>query len=285
MRLKEIRRLLVIGFAILLLVPSCKEPDLDLQNPVMTTENEHDLGERLYEISMGSLPVLAPEMYPVLYSYIDQVMDMVTIASEMKTKFNWDILVYEDDVNQKVFILPGGKMFISTGMLITLESEHQLVALLAHEVYFADRPDQNDKGDLSLVMQYLKEEFGAYGTRTFLDVIDMVSDQGDEMVEYVKNLSYEPYQVFHADDFAMNTLCNNYLYSPYGIQEILLIGNENSNFLWLDNRPPGRESQMVDTGYDLQSRMANLEMWYDGCGNENSDMYTNRYNDIVNVLR
>ncbi len=279
-------RLIVLGISVLFLLSSCQESDLSMQNPVLTPQNEAALGNRLYQESMDALPILDMVANYELYTYLNTALDMVTINTQIKDKFDWDLLVYEEDDYANVFALPGGKLFISTGMLIQLESESQLIALLAHEIYFSDRPDQNDTDDLSLVMQLLKEKYGTYGTKTFIDVINGTSDLGGEMVNYVKDLIYEPYQVFEADDFAMNTICENYLYSPYGLEEILNIGNNSLDFKWLDNRPPGRLSQMSESNnLTLEARIMNLEEKYAECGNENTDQYTARYNSFVDALR
>ncbi len=281
----QVLRLFVLFFWVLFMATSCQETNLEEQNPILTVSNEKELGNRLYDISMSTLNTLDRSEYADLYNYLESAMNMAIINTRIKDKFDWGILVYEDYDNYNIFSLPGGKVLISTGMLTHLQSEHQLMAILAHEIYFADRMDQNDTDDLSLVMQMLKLKFGEYGTKTFLEVIDGTSETGSDMIIYIRDIVYEPYQVFSADDFALGTICENYLYSPYGLEEVLGLGVDLSEFIWLDNRPPGRLSQGGEGIYTLQNRFDNIVSWYAGCGNENVDQYITRYNSFIDPLR
>ncbi len=275
----------IFSLVLILFLSACKDDNLDLQNPVLTPSNESELGERLYQESMLVLDILEVQDYPALYEYLNSALNMAIINTRIKSRFNWEIAIYEDDDNYNIFALPGGKIFMSTGILTHLNAEHQLIALLSHEVYFSDRPVQGDRDDLSLVMQLLKSKFGTYGTKIFLDVVDGTSDEGSNMVLFLRNIMYEPYQVLDADEFALNTICGNYLYSPYGLEEVLITGSEISEFIWLDNRPPGRYSQMNDMTHNLQERLDNMNDWYMGCGSENADQYISRYNDFIEPLR
>lgn len=48
--------------------------------------------------------------------------------------FEWKFLVV-DDSTFKVYSLPGGKIFLNTGVLKKLESDAEIATAIAHEVY------------------------------------------------------------------------------------------------------------------------------------------------------
>ncbi len=293
----RISKLSIICLLSLMFFTKCNEPvPYEMYNPIMTAQNERDLGDRLSEIIKGNssvFPILDRQEYPDLYRYLDIMMNMVLINTKIKNKFNWEIFVYHDDMSRNIYTLPGGKIVITTGMLKYLRGEYQLFALVAHEAFYTDRKDQSSESELSVIMRKYKEEFAKnVGTKIFIDLIQNEANteqDGIDMIIHAKDVLMDQWDVFSADDFAMQTICENYLYASNGIKEVIIDIEQQSidDFQWLLNRPPGASSWSSANEYQDYSRdlrIDNFDTWISDCGSENIQMNNNNYADIIQML-
>ncbi len=70
---------------------------------------------------------------PEVVSYINRIGQK--IAKTMgRNEFQYEFYVYKDDTDLNAFALPGGKIFISTGLLSLIGTEAELAGLIGHEV-------------------------------------------------------------------------------------------------------------------------------------------------------
>lgn len=236
----------VVGLFCSIMIPSCTSPDYYLYNPTLTAANERDLGNQLSQVMIDNpheYQYLNPEDFPEVYEYLGMALWMVGNQTIIKNTFDWEILVLDDRNTLDVYTLPGGKIIITSGLLSYLEGEHQLIALLAHEAYYADRVNDSAPMSLSLTMQKVRAAFltnSGAGTKIFIGLIEGDLGQAEDMIREAELASYDPAVVFLADSFAVDLICENYLYPPFGISEILTKAqSENTtDFAWLDNKPP-----------------------------------------------
>ena len=63
--------------------------------------------------------------------YIQHVIDDLALHSDAVTRFKLSV-ISDDSVN--AFSLPGGYLYVTTGLLLTAEDESELAAVLAHEI-------------------------------------------------------------------------------------------------------------------------------------------------------
>jgi hypothetical protein len=217
----------VVGLLCSIMISSCRTTDCHLYNPILTAANERYLGNQLSQVianNSGEYAYLQPADYPEIYEYLDMALWMVQNQTIIKDVFDWEILVLDDRNTLSAYTFPGGKMVVTSGLLTYLEGEHQLVSFLANEAYYVDRINEGTPMSLSPIMQKIKDAFlinNSTGTKIFIDVIDGdLRSTGDIIIE-AKATSYDPAIVFRADSFAIDLLCENYLYSPYGLSEIL----------------------------------------------------------------
>lgn len=207
-------------FGIFLTLAACK-PDEGPMPTEMTLEEERDLGRQMRDAINN-----APEEYPVLEeSYYQKSYDyLYTIYQTMQASapvtnyntFDWEIYIIEDDNVRDAFMLPGGYLYIYTGLLKYMSSENQLAALLSYEIKNADA-------------HFTKIQLEAEKSLSFL--LDVA--QGDDLelalnlVFSTEELVYTPDQVKEADLASISTLCNS-SYRPNGILHILerAVGDE-----------------------------------------------------------
>ena len=64
----------------------------------------------------------------------------------------WEITVFADD-QANAFALPGGKIGVYTGLLDVAENQHQLAAVVAHEVAHVTSRHSNERVSTNFVTQ------------------------------------------------------------------------------------------------------------------------------------
>ena len=102
----------------------------------------------------------------------------------------------EDEETAMAFTAPGGKFFISTGMLKFLESESELMALMASEIFYTDR---------DYLTTLLKDEYGGVMMGDIIFGYDVPEIK--DIALFLKSVSFGPETVSQADKTALEILC------------------------------------------------------------------------------
>lgn len=107
-------------------------PDEDIQLGLQVKEE--------IESSPDKFPILDEKSNKEIYAYVNSLMDVVLNSGELKykDKFNWEIKIINDDKTINAFAIPGGHMYYYTGLIKFLESEDELLAVIAHEMAHID---------------------------------------------------------------------------------------------------------------------------------------------------
>lgn len=243
---KDFLKFLTVGIFFTITLFACRNNDLETYNPVLTAADERNLGNQLFQVILDNpskYDYLAASDYPELYNYLKAIVRLVETRTEIRGFFNWDILVLKDDFSENIFILPGGKVVITTGLLKYLDGEYQLIALVGHEAYYADRENDGAPLSLSPTMKKVKDSFinnRNLGTKVFMDVIQGDLTMAEDIILECKEVNHDPTAVFEADSYAIRMICDNYLYTPVGLRTILekAEGENKLDFQWMNNKPP-----------------------------------------------
>lgn len=124
------------------------------------------------------------------YVYINRVMqDLVPYG---KKKFRYRLYVSEDS-SPNAFALPGGVIFVTRGLLETIHSQSELVAVLAHEMGHIE---------LSHCLDHVK--FGLAAKKLGIKTI---GDLADETISLMMRDSFSKTQEDEADMYAFELLC------------------------------------------------------------------------------
>jgi Zn-dependent protease with chaperone function len=104
---------------------------------------------------------------PEIVNYVNRVGQKVA-KSMGRNEFNYEFYVYRDDNDVNAFALPGGKVFIASGILNAIGTESELAGLLGHEV-----------GHAVLSHGYLKtiERIAAQSLGSFFGIEDLLAIQ------------------------------------------------------------------------------------------------------------
>ncbi len=246
---------------------SCRQGDDDqtvIINPEeFSVSDMNKIGAAFQEAILlnPEINVLDRFEYPEAYDFIDQRFMMLVNTDKVKHRrdFYWNISILNDDNVQTAFALPGGHMFIYTGMLKHLKSEAQLESVLAHEIFYAD----NEVG-----IQQLKSEFGGIVLGDLILGNNVPNIR--EMAASMPNLAYSPDDVMSADEFAVDIICQ-FNYHARALNSILE-DFEYSDILWESTRP-------VD---NIESRMDAVIRNSAECSNTSE--YVSRYRTFVREM-
>lgn len=100
------------------------------------TDWEREVGTQMYapmKQSQGGEFVLDPE----LNAYVQEVGNRLAGQARRKDELDYEFSVLNDSI-PNAWALPGGKIVVARGLLVELDSEAELAAVLGHEIVHAD---------------------------------------------------------------------------------------------------------------------------------------------------
>ena len=129
------KKILLIWFFVLLCLSGCAV------NPV-TGKNELALVPESTEINIGNKQYLPSRQMqggdyntsPQVVAYVKRVGQRLAAVSDRKLPYEFNVI---NDSTPNAWALPGGKIVINRGLLVELESEAELAAVLGHEIVHA----------------------------------------------------------------------------------------------------------------------------------------------------
>jgi len=226
--------LLMIG-----LMSTCR-PDLKDDVVVGQSKETFDeadqimIGNAISEImgeSYNGFNILKEEDYQGVYIYLNTLIDQIanTVHVHKRNEFDWEISILKNDEEVNAFILPGGHLYIYSGLLKFLQGEHELVGVMAHEIAYVDSDN---------LMNQLKNEFGSKKLSKVisgdLEGHDILLDITDAMGQMV----FDETAVREADQFCTNIICE-FEWDGEGLLSLVKRGGADplKTIKWLETRP------------------------------------------------
>lgn len=207
-------------------------------NPV-TGEKELRLIPESQEIAMGvqNAPEFEKEFEgKVPNDTVQQYVSMVgqKIAAHADRKMPYEYAVLQSDV-PNAFALPGGKIYITAGLLSRMSNERQLAAVLGHETVHVSAGHsvqslQNQIG-ASVVVEIAQRAAGQYGSAV---------GTATKFVAGMANLKYSRNDEYEADKYGIVYMVRAG-YNPWGMPELLQV------LLDMSDSEPGRWAEMMQT--------------------------------------
>lgn len=89
---------------------------------------------------MPGMEVLDETDYPEAYEYLNDLKSKILASGKVKhgEDFKWELKIIKDDSVLNAFCLPGGYIYVYTGLMKYLETEHALAGVIGHEMAHAD---------------------------------------------------------------------------------------------------------------------------------------------------
>lgn len=235
------------------MLPSCKQPEevvIHKDKEDFTLEDQKIISQhlsRLIESHAPNYKELNETECPEFFEYINTLLGTLVNTDMVETRnlFDWEVIILQDDDIRSAFTIPGGKIYIYTGLLKMINGEHELFSILAHEIYYAEE---------AVVLQAMKNE---YGTLVLGDLELGTDSQGAiDIAMTIQDLSYLPETVLAADQFVLDMICP-FQYEARGLKSFIERAvTMQDGIKWLETRPGSPE------------RLETIERLAENCGLE-----------------
>jgi len=259
-------------FALLTTITSCGPDDepkvVHIDKAVFSVEDQKAFGNNLQAVFLNSPALFKPldrTVYTEIYSHFDATFQILTqtINVENRDKFDWELTILEDDDKLMAFSAPGGKFFVYTGLLKYLSGEHELVGVMAHEMYYAD----SEKA-----MEILVDEFKSVPFLLGDIFLGNEVEEAKDVAEFMSNFTYSEAEVLLGDKYALDVVCP-FQYNPVGLSHFVERSMTTMNIDWINKR----------SGSD--NRLELLNAMQGDCGNiEDDPTFADRYQTMINTL-
>lgn len=122
-------RAILIGAVLVVLVTACTVSPTGRQQLMLIGPGQLDsMGVQAFAEMRAREPVAREGG---LNNYVRCVADALTAG--LRTPYSWEVAVFRND-SVNAFALPGGKIGINTGLLRVATNQHQLAAVIGHEI-------------------------------------------------------------------------------------------------------------------------------------------------------
>lgn len=215
------------------------------KNESFTRERLETLGDLLRQEMLSTYQFL-PEIAPFdtsVYWYVQTLYSQATYAFHLDRQSptdnrwrqdrEWKVFIIDDDNWVHVFALPGGDLFVTTGLLKSLHEEYELFALLSFEASLMH------EGHL------LNQLIETYNSLVISKIIDS-SEGAGPVSAALPALVFAEKTVEDADEQSLDNVCATSILDPTGIAPLMEVpGFESSQ--WAATRPwyPGRKSKIL----------------------------------------
>ena len=246
----------------LLLMTGC---DTEPPNPIeFEWADEVNLGEEIHSAILSNadkFPILNKGQYEEAYAYIDGLMDdfMATGKVIHSHDTHWEVTLIESDDILGGFTTPGGFIYLTTGLLKSLEHEDEFAAILAHEITYSDK---------SYATQLLEM---LHGVNLLIDVsLGSNEEMALNLAQKLNSVPHTQSSVEGADKFAVNMLCD-LQYDATALLDVLARMEGMPDNQWLLTRPSFEERTSL-----IEASLEQL-----ACTEE---PYTDTYTEFINLL-
>src|SRR5699024_7574846 len=110
---------------------------------IFSVDDDKQLGLQVKEEIANNpteFPILSEEEYPEAYEYLNGIVDRILSSEDIgyRDEFAWEVYIIDKDV-LNAFAVPGGYIYVYTGLIKYLDKEDDLAGVLAHEIAHVDQ--------------------------------------------------------------------------------------------------------------------------------------------------
>jgi beta-barrel assembly-enhancing protease len=253
---------------LLLLTASCSKDDSSIN--VFSYQDDISLGKKaddeILKISSGYI-VLDSIQYASAYAHLYRIRNAILNSGKLKyqTLFPWKMRIIRSDTTLNAFCLPGGYIYIYTGIIKFLDNEAEFAGILAHEMAHADNRHTTER--LTAV----------YGLDLLLSFV--LGDNPNQLAEIVAGyaeglglLAYSRQNEYEADSYAVQ-----YLYvTEYNAPSL------GDFFQKMQNEPKGLT--FLSTHPSPEDRLQKIQETFASLGGVGGQLFPDRYLQFKNSL-
>jgi len=182
-------------------VVSCKKTELP-DTSKFSIEDTVNLGENI-KLAITSRPadfsIVDPKRYAQAYQFIDNTLAEILNTNEItySNEYPWNVTLIQDDSVSTSFVLPGGYVFITTGLLKSyINSKSEYFSVIAHEMVYADN---------GFILDLLET---VYSPSSLLDIsLGNNPQAASEIADFLMMTPHSESAIFDADKKTCNIVC------------------------------------------------------------------------------
>ncbi|MBP8250422.1 MAG: M48 family metalloprotease [Chitinophagales bacterium] len=255
----------IAAFAAVLMTNSCSEGG---GINIFSLEDDIALGAQIaaeIESDPTTYPILDSADYATAYGLIYDIRDRILASGKVyhKDDFEWQIRIINNDEVVNAFCTPGGYIYVYTGLIKYLEDESQLAGVLGHEMAHADLRHSTDQ---------LTE---AYGISLLISIV--LGEQESVLADVAASLTQLAFSrgdESQADEYSVIYLCP----TDY-------IASGSAGFFVKVEEEGGVEiPEFLSTHPNPDNRIENINTTAEELACEGEDIFTDRYDDLLDAL-
>jgi beta-barrel assembly-enhancing protease len=185
-------------------VVSCSKGDSNIPITVFTVDDDISLGLQIDQEIRSKpqeYPVLDSVQYAAAYAHLYRIRNTILASGKLTyaSTFAWKCRIIHNDTVINAFCIPGGNIYVYSGIIKLLDNEAEFAGVLGHEMAHADRRHTSEQ--LTLV----------YGENLLLSLIlgnnpSQIAQITASLAQGLGNLAYSRDHEYEADEYAVRYL-------------------------------------------------------------------------------
>jgi len=202
-KILKITKIILYGFTLVILL-SCSKGNSNIPITVFTVQDDITLGQQIDQEIMSKVqeyPVLDSVQYAGAYAHLYRIRNNILASGKLTYTgtFAWKCRIIHNDSVINAFCVPGGNIYVYTGIIKLLDNEAEFAGVLGHEMAHADRRHTSEQ--LTLV----------YGENFLLSLIlgsnpSQIAVITASLAQGLGNLAYSRNHEYEADEYAVRYL-------------------------------------------------------------------------------
>nr|HMT30766.1 M48 family metalloprotease [Bacteroidia bacterium] len=143
--MKDLQVFIYITF---LLLTSCQSKDGDYT--FFSPEDDLAFGKQMaaqIDNNRDGFPLIEKSTNPELYRHLENISNAILQSDHIlhRDEFSWELKVIDNDTIYNAFCIPGGFIYVYSGLIRFVESEDELAGIIGHEIAHADLRHSTDQ--------------------------------------------------------------------------------------------------------------------------------------------
>ncbi|MCK9616416.1 MAG: M48 family metalloprotease [Lentimicrobiaceae bacterium] len=212
-------------------------------------------------------PLLDSTQYPTAYKHLYRIRNTILALGELKhaNDFGWKCRIIKNDTVVNAFCVPGGNIYVYTGIIKLLDNEAQFAGVMAHEMAHADRRHST------------KQLTYTYGIDILLSAVlgdspSTIASVAAGLAEGLSSLAFSRDDEYEADEYAVK-----YLYKTE--YDAASLGDFFSKMMGQSQVPVFLSTHPSD-----EKRLEKINEVFNGLGGVHKSTFPERYQEFKNSL-
>lgn len=211
-------------------------------------------------------PILPEQGNEEAYRYIRGLTTKLLNTGKVahRNEFAWQVKIIDDDKTLNAFAVPGGYLYVYTGLIKYLDTEDQLAGVMGHEI--AHAANRHSTQQMTRV----------YGLQALLQIATGKADPGliEQLAVGLLSLKFSRKHEAEADDYSVVYLCETDMYA----------GGAAGFFQKIQAQGGSRQPEFLSTHPDPGNRVKSIKAKVGELGCRGKDRNQASYSHIKKLL-